>query len=360
MLRSRVIAILSLFLGLLVTAGCAKISEPVPPRVLVSKPATDLNARQSADRILLTVSMPTENTDGSSTLTLGEVEIFRLAGDRRSAGPLPPDTYLVQAERVQAIPAETLGRYLKDGKLNFMEGSEPAPDSFYRQGFLFAVRFVNRKNQTAGLSNQAFIAPVPIPAAPSDISATLSRETIRLEWKPPAQNLDGSTPARIGGYNVYRSDGPKTIPASPLNEVPLSQSEYVDRNFQFDRTYSYSVTVVGSRENPYAESLPSAPLEVAAKDVFPPGMPKNLNFVVDKGVVTLLWSASDDTDIAGYRVYRTEEGSIERILLQEPLVTTLSYRDDTARPGKKYQYGVAAVDTHKNEGQAAIVLVEVQ
>ena len=117
---------------------------------------------------------------------------------------------------------------------------------------------------------------------------------------------------------------------------------------------------MGSSENPYAESLPSAPLRVDAADVFPPGMPKNLTYVVENGFVMLLWSAPDDADVAGYRVYRTEEGSSERILLQQQQVTTLSFRDDKATPGKKYQYGVTALDTHGNEGPAATAIVEVR
>jgi fibronectin type 3 domain-containing protein len=95
-------------------------------------------------------------------------------------------------------------------------------------------------------------------------------------------------------------------------------------------------------------------------DKFPPGMPKNLDAVVENGVVTLLWSPPDDTDLAGYRVYRREEGSAARALLQAQLVTTWSFRDDQAIPGKKYEYSVAAVDTHGNEGQTSTVTVEVK
>jgi hypothetical protein len=361
MVASRFVTFLCLLcLGILVLGGCAKISEPQPPQVLVPKPATDLKVRQYADKILLSVSMPEENTNGSRTLALGEVEIFRLAVDRGNSSALPQAAFVAQAERIQLVQAEGLGRYLKDGMLNLWDSAASDPDKFYAQGFLYAVRFINRKNQTAGLSNQAYMAPVAIPIAPQEISKTLSRDSVRLTWAPPVKNTDGSMPARIAGYNVYRSEDPKAFPASPLNAEPLPQAEFIDRSFAFDKSYYYEVTVVGSRENPYAESLPSAHFEVATADVFPPGMPKNLAYVVEKGFVMLLWGAPDDTDVAGYRVYRTEEGSTERILLQEQLVTTLSFRDDKASPGKKYQYGVAAVDTHKNEGPAATVIVEVQ
>jgi hypothetical protein len=349
-----------LCISLLGMAACAKISDPLPPQVLVPKPATDLKAAQYADRILLSVSMPGENTDGSRVLTLGEVEIFRMASDRTHPGTIPHDTFQAQAERIQTIPAGELGRYLANGVLSFWDTGISEPDKLYGGGFLYAIRIINRKNQTAGFGNQAFIAPIAIPVAPEYFSWTLSRDGIQMNWAAPEKNMDGSVPARIAGYNVYRSENAKDFPALPLNPEPLARPEFVDRSFEFDKSYYYSVAVVGSRANPLAESLPSAPHEVVTPDTFAPGMPKNLSFVAERGVVTLLWGPPDDTDIAGYRIYRMEEGSTERLLLQADLVTALSFRDDKARGGIKYQYGIAAVDTHKNEGPAAIAIVEVR
>lgn len=341
-------------------SSCAKESEPQPPLVLVPRAATDLRARQYDERILLTVSMPAQNTNGSQVTTLGQVEIFRLASDRGNAGPLPEAEFLAQAERILAVPVKELGRYLIDGALTFGDPTPADPATFYAQGIRYAVRFINRKNQTAGLSNQVFVAPVSIPAAPEGLSSAVLRDSIRLTWKPPVRNADGSVPARVAGYNLYRSEEPKAFPAAPLNVAPLPNPEFEDRDFEFDTPYYYKVAVVGSRENPYAESLPSAVLQVIPRDVFPPGLPTNLSYVVENGVVTLLWEPPDDADLAGYEIYRQEEGTSERILLQVQLVTTLSFRDDQVRPGKKYAYSVVAVDTHKNESRAATTTVEVR
>jgi len=37
--------------------------------------------------------------------------------------------------------------------------------------------------------------------------SSFSQDAVRLKWEPPAENLDGSKPARILGYNVYRARG---------------------------------------------------------------------------------------------------------------------------------------------------------
>ncbi len=347
-------------LCLLGLGACAKTGEPQPPQVLVPKPATDLVARQFSDRVLLSVSMPTQNTNGTRVTTLGRVEVFRMTVGRGNPGIVPETALLAQAAEISSVSAANLARYLRGDTLSFWDSSTSDPLEFYKEAFVYAVRFVNMRNQTAGLGNQVFVAPVPIPDAPGDLTDKYTADTILLSWKPPGKNADGSTPARIVGYNVYRSEDPKSFPTGPLNAEPLLSPEFADRNFEFDKTFYYAVSVVGSRANPYAESLPSNPLPVPTPDIFPPGKPKNLDAVVQGGAVTLMWEAPDDKDLAGYRVYRKEDESGARILLQAELIVTLSLRDDQVRPGKKYEYSVTAVDTHKNEGPAATFVVEIQ
>jgi fibronectin type 3 domain-containing protein len=234
------------------------------------------------------------------------------------------------------------------------------PSEQYAQGYRYAVRFINKKNQTAGLSNQAFIAPVAIPAAPTGLSYTVTADRILLAWNVPSANADGSSPARVAGYNVYRSSDPEAFPPEPLNATPLLKPEYEDRNFEFDQRYYYAVTVVGKGETPYAESLPTPALAVTPRDTFPPGAPKNLSYVLQNGTVTLLWEPPDDADLLGYRVFREESDGSGRVTLQDEPIMALSFRDDKAAAGKKYQYSVVAVDRKGNAGQPAIVQVEVQ
>jgi hypothetical protein len=347
-------------LGLLGLGACAKTGDPQPPQPLIPRPAADLEARQSGSQILLTVSPPALNTNGTRATTLDRVEVFRVAGPREGIAPLPGASFLSRAERIRTIPAADVAGYLRNGKLTIPDDAPKDPAAFYTYGYGYAVLFVNRRNQAAGLSNQVFIAPVAIPPAPGRVQASVTPDAIRLTWDAPSRNEDGSTPARIAGYNVYRSEDPKIVPPQPLNAEPLPDPGFVDRAFEFDKTYFYAVSVVGSRENPYAESAASTLLRVQAADVFAPGAPGNLDAVIESGIVTLLWGPPEDADIAGYRVYRRQQDSPARALLQEELVTVMSFRDERVRPGGAYEYSVAAVDTHGNEGPAATIRVEVK
>jgi hypothetical protein len=359
-LRARSVQTLLAILYLLDLLSCAKIGDPQPPQVLVPKPAIDLAARQYGDKVLLTVSAPAQNTNGSRLTTLGSVEILRVTGDRQGATPLSEDAFLAQAQSLGSIAAPDLARYRRDGSLALPDPAPVDPVSFYKQGFRYAIRFINRRNQTAGLSNQVTIAPVPIPFAPDKLVSAVMPDSIKVTWNAPAANSDGSAPARIAGYNIYRTEDPKSATMVPLNAAPLTKPEFEDRKFEFDKTYYYAASVVASIGNPYAESLPSALQSVTPRDTFPPGIPKSLDAVAENGVVTLLWTAPDDNDVAGYRVYRKGKDAAARVLLQTQLVTSLSFRDDQVRRGVQYEYSIAAVDTHGNEGPAATITVEVQ
>ncbi len=345
----------------LLLISCAKTGDPHPPIVLVPQPATQLNAVEYGDQVLLTVPMPTLNTDGSPVETLREIELLRRTeSERASPKPLSDSEFLDGAAPILTIPADKVSAYLNGKILIFHDDLALSNRStMYGSGFRYAVRFINKKRQNAGLSNQAFVAPIPIPPAPANLKAEVTQPAIRLRWDPPAANADGSVPARIVGYNVYRSEDPQKFPPAPLNPEPIAEPEFEDRAFQFDKTYYYAVSVIASRENPYAETRPSAPLELSPRDTFPPAMPQSLNCVVSEGAVLLLWAAPSDRDLAGYRITRREERSGQASPLQPGLVTALTFRDETVLHGRKYVYRVSAVDTHGNESPAAEVAADV-
>jgi hypothetical protein len=296
-----------------------------------------------------------ENTTGSPVTTLERIELLRAAADDRSgSAPVPEEDFMNQAAIVVTITADGLSAFSRNGRLVFEDAlNVPDRSAMYSQAFRYAVRFINSKNQTAGLSNQVFVAPLAIPPPPAAPAIEVKQDRVRLTWSPPSENADGSKPPRIAGYNVYRGEAADRFGAAPLNEKPLEQPEFEDRSFEFGKTYYYAVSIVGSRAEPYAETVASPPASVIPRDTFPPGAPENLNAVAEAGVVILLWSAPPDPDVAGYRIYRRRNGAADRELLDTELIRELSYRDQKVQPATTYTYSVHAVDAHGNEGRAA-------
>ena len=336
-------------------AGCARIADPQPPKILIPKSASDLTAHQLADSVVLTVSLPESNTDGSKTATLQRVDVFRIQEPSIKDESLPPlqeKQFLAQAARVQSISKTQFPDHL-NGK-TFIVRDEPQipPDpGFYTSAFRYAVAFVNRKGQAAGLSNQATIRPIPLPAPPQDISGEVTENAVRLKWTPPSQ-IEGLKPAVIEGYNIYRSEQPEVFPSMPINPIPVTQPEFEDRQFQFNRTYYYAVSTIGSLQNPFAESLRSRTLMLETRDVFPPAPPKDFNALFEKGEVILLWAPSASPDVAGYRITRQEQGTAARQLLNQEVIPSLSFRDTRVESGKRYEYTLQAVDRYGNESVA--------
>jgi hypothetical protein len=165
------------------SVGCAKIADPQPPELRIPKPAADMAARQISDFIALSFSLPTQNTNGSSVSTLQRVEIFRFTEDKKVAGnELPHEAeFFKQALPIQSIPSSDFAKYLHGSTFFIQDRLRlPSESSIYSHSFVYAVLFVNKKNQTAGFSNQARINPVPIPPPPEGLSAEVKEDSIQL------------------------------------------------------------------------------------------------------------------------------------------------------------------------------------
>ncbi len=67
------------------------------------------------------------------------------------------------------------------------------------------------------------------------------------------------------------------------------------------------------------------------------------------GVISLSWEAGGEGDLAGYRVWRKDEGSPEFLPLTPQPIPGTVFTDASARPGTSYVYAVSSLDTAGNE-----------
>jgi fibronectin type 3 domain-containing protein len=107
------------------------------------------------------------------------------------------------------------------------------------------------------------------------------------------------------------------------------------------------------------ESGDSLPAIVTPKDTFPPAAPQDVVAALLPGatsgtiVLDLSWAINVETDLAGYRVYRSESENARGQLLTPDLLPTPSFRDAAAQAGHRYWYTVTAVDHAGNESPAS-------
>jgi fibronectin type 3 domain-containing protein len=181
-----------------------------------------------------------------------------------------------------------------------------------------------------------------------NLEAKASQHLLLLTWDPPAETLTGLPPTHLSGYRVYQSATGKPDSFQLLGQA--SSNHFEDNHFQFGQEYFFRVSAITTLDKATAESVPSAPVSLTPRDVFPPPVPTGLTVVNAAGSVDLLWNASSGSDLAGYNVYRsTEGGPFQRINKQG--VPTPIFHDATVQPGHAYEYAVTAVDLSGNESR---------
>jgi hypothetical protein len=355
--------VLILVLATAILAGCGTPGVPLPPSLELPKPVTDLYAVRKADKVHLSWTMPTQTTDGQTIHRLGPVQICRATDNVikecvTPVGKLPassvPQPAPVQKKNAQGksagAAAKTQASYV-----------DTIPPELLRQNptgkVIYAITVQNEDGRSAGLSNQAQVPAAPTLPPPSGFEAQVTADGVVLNW---LESPDGREFPQLGyDYRVYRREEGSDNPTA-IGEIPLDASakvQMVDHGFDWEKTYDYRLTVVtlipvAGKPQTEVEGDDTAEVKVFAHDSFPPAVPSGLEAVAS-GVgqppfVDLIWAPNTDADLAGYNIYRHEEGSPPAKINSE-VVKTPAFRDSTVVSGRKYFYSVSAADLRGNE-----------
>ena len=131
----------------------------------------------------------------------------------------------------------------------------------------------------------------------------------------------------------------------------------LDQEVEWEKTYYYHSTVVSIVTEPgkptiEVEGDDSPEVKIFADDIFPPAVPSGLQAAFSgpgqQPFIELIWAPVPDADLAGYNIYRGEDGG-QPVKLNADLVKAPAYRDAAVTSGKKYSYFVSAVDLRGNE-----------
>ena len=363
-----------LFFIFLVSAGCGAPGDPVPPTPPVPTAIKDLAAHQAGDGVQLSFTLPSSSISGEKLPAPPAVEILR--GSVRPDGSVDAKSFRV----VYTIPGALVENYRVDGRVNFVVPIAPEeikshPDAM----FAYAVRTRTSRKRASADSNVVSILVYPVPAPISSIEARVTESGVELTWPVPAAIAAGEPVSNITGYRVYRSEIRPEAPSSSSQELPPVKPEvhpallgfsetnsYRDASVVFDHTYVYTVRSVVQVDGNELESSDSHLVTVTPRDIFPPATPQGLVAAVLPGaapgtvVVDLSWSINLETDLAGYRVYRSEQEGARGQPLIPDLLPTPAVRDTSVEPGHRYWYTVTAVDRAGNESASgAMVVVDV-
>ncbi|MHB8842769.1 MAG: S-layer homology domain-containing protein, partial [Candidatus Aquicultor sp.] len=85
-------------------------------------------------------------------------------------------------------------------------------------------------------------------------------------------------------------------------------------------------------------------------DITPPAAPLKLRVTSTDPTISLAWTKSPESDLAGYNLYRKVKGSSDSFKkLNDALLSKETFNDSSAEAGTTYIYYVTAVDTSRNE-----------
>lgn len=338
-------------LGLVACLACGRKGplELAPGR----EPAAveGLAALQRGDTVALEWTNPVKAVSGRPLAGLDAVEVWVFDRGREAGGrALSSAEVEKEARLARRIPREEFGRYQRNpgdeaGGMAFAYAFAAGPAA--PRSLAFSVRTLDEKKRAS-----EFAAPVAVdikvcPRPPHAEGVTVLAGCVELRWTAPGENIDGSRPANVAGYTVYRAEGngrPRKLTASAVEGL-----RYEDRDFAYGTAYAYAVRAVASGTEGAVESGDSESLRTTPRDIFPPAAPSGLVVLAGDGLVSLSWRPGSERDLDGYRVWRKEAGSPDFTPLGGGLVREIAFTDASAAKGGTYVYAVSAVDRIGNE-----------
>ena len=357
--------------ALALLAGCGLPGAPLPPSLELPKPVTDLRAERQGSKVTLTWTSPRETTDHAGIRRMGATRICRAIVLLSAMATVPKtcETFVAAvnmppSKRDEAHPAPVT---FADTLPSELQSQHPLDAAVY------TIEVLNDRGRAAGASNAASVALAPTLPPPDKLEAHVTADGPVIGWTVPMRNeglllLPEAAKRRANpsyGYRLFRreKDKPTAQPAIiPIDQgfvSPMMRQPNVnvrDTTAEWEKTYVYWVAVVTTVTSggKSAEVIgdPSPTVEVFVHDVFPPRPPEGLQAVFTEAgtqrYIDLTWLPSASADIAGYNVYRWEEGGQPAKINTEALKTP-TFHDGNVAAGHRYLYAVTAIDIRGNE-----------
>lgn len=340
---------------LLFGLNCGKRAIPLPPIERVQQ-RVEISGNQQGNFVILSWTMPARNAADGSTLNIDHVDIYRLIEPLNTSLSLTEENFASRSTLINSVPVSKT-----DFARKLLTYSDTLEFAGQNARLRYAIRFVNDSGQKAAFSNFLLIEPTfQVAGKPGDLRAEISETAVKLNWEAPETNVDGSRPANILGYNVYVSN--ERIELKLKNNSPVTNTEFLDKNFEFGTNYKYFVRAIslGSNGEPI-ESLNSNTVEVLPRDNFPPSPPSAVTIAAAPNNLSVFFAVNPEKDIAGYFIYRSinpnQNKSDWNLLTPVPL-TTNTFRDTKVESGKTYYYFLKAVDKNGNVSEPSEIVSE--
>jgi hypothetical protein len=333
----------------------------LPPIERVQQRTELLSGVQRGNQVILSWPAPQRNAPDTSVQSIRRIDVYRLAEKPRAPLGLTEEEFATRSTLIGSVTYDEI-KGAPSGVITYADTLELAGEPARLR---YAVRYVNAAGQRAAFSNFLLLEPAARIALPPTIISTgkeVSEDAITISWQPPPANIDGSTPVNLLGYNVYRVAESESDVNEPINDSPVSGTQYRDPTFKFGESYRYVVRSVSlGTEGAQVESLNSNSISVSPRDTFPPSAPASITVAAAPGRLSIFFPANPEADIAGYNLYRSTDPDLPKVKwnkLNATLLTRTTFQDEKVESGKRYYYYLTAVDQAGNISPMSDVVSE--
>ena len=350
-------AALPLLLAPALLAGCGRKIAPEAPLLVVPARPEPLKVTQEGSDVVLRFPFPSKTVQGAPLTNLTRVSVFReiVPAPATVRAPEPPKEtaererqeklFRQRAEAIRDLPREALDDVTVGSEIVLRDSMVPLflEKRLGRVYLRYGVTATRDRRRVSPISALVSIVPRVPPSAPIGLEATVEEGRVCLEWLPPTEMLDGTAPAKVAAYSVYRRDPSEPAYVEPVGVV--SRSPFVDEGVPAGKRFLYTVRGAPTAETPAVLGPAADEVLADTRDVFPPKAPEGLLVLREEGGNRLVWNPSLSRDLAGYRLY-AKDGGGEWRRLADALADPAFY--DAAAPAGR-TYGVTAVDAAGNE-----------
>ncbi|HJN27072.1 MAG TPA: hypothetical protein QF604_04070, partial [Candidatus Latescibacteria bacterium] len=149
------------------------------------------------------------------------------------------------------------------------------------------------------------------PGAPRNVAAVAAEDNpdeITLGWSAPLTDAEGGDLTGLSGFVIFRTEG-TTEAFTPVDTVAAGVRRYVDGGLKALTAYTYAVVAFDADGN----ESPQTRSNVTQTAGLP--VPAGLQATDEVGRILLSWFAVDNSDLAGYDVYRSTSSDGEFVAL---------------------------------------------
>ena len=346
-----------LLLAAALAAGCGRKIAPEAPLLVIPARPEPLQVSQEGGDVVLRFPFPTKTVQGTPLTNLTRVTVWRelVPAPAGARAPEPPKDgaerereeklFRQRAEAVRDLSREGLDEVTVGRELVVRDPMMPlyVEKRLGRVALRYGVTATRDRKRVSPLSPLVSIVPRVPPSLPVGLTATVEEGRVCLEWLPPREMLDGTTPVAVAGYAVYRRDAAEEGYDAPIGET--LRSPFVDESAAAGKDYVYTVRASPTADRPPVLGPAADEVRADTRDVFPPARPEGLLVLAEEGGNRLVWNPVLTRDLAGYRAYARDGGGAWT--RRADGLTDPAFYDAGAPAGRRY--GVTAVDAAGNE-----------